>query len=220
MRKIYTFFLFLLIFLTNILSSQAQNNFFSDISERAIATGSAKRVIVPIKFRTTALDQSGLKSFLWALPNGKAPNFNRNNAAVISLPKPDGTIARFLVWESSIQEPALQARFADIRTFAGQGIDDPYATLRLDLTPRGFHAQVLSINGTYYVDPYAVGVTDSYISYFRQDLQKSSDWTCDVADIPSVTGGGGGPANFVTAACRGNELRTYRLAVFLRCQPI
>ena len=178
MRKIYSFFLGLLFLLTTTLSLHAQNSFFSDISERAVATGGAKRVIVPNKFRTVNLNESALKSFLWALPNGKAPNFNRNNAAVISLPKPDGTIARFQVWESSIQEPALQARFSQIRTFAGQGVDDPYATIRLDLTPRGFHAQVLSINGTYYIDPYAVGLTDSYISYFRQDLHKSSDWTC------------------------------------------
>ncbi len=213
MRKFYTVFLILCIALTSTHLSLAQNNFFSDISERSIVTGSAKRVITPIKFRAISLNQTSLKSFLWALPNGKSPDFNRNNAAIISLPKPDGTTARFQVWESSIQEPALQARFTEIRTFAGQGIDDPYATIRFDLTPRGFHAQILSINGSYYIDPYAVGITDSYVSYYRQDLRKSADWTCDVADIPSVTGGGNGPSNFVTAACRGNELRTYRLAV-------
>lgn len=215
MRKIYTIFLVLSVLLTSTLISQAQNNFFSDISERTISTGGAKRIIIPVKFRTTRVDHQALKSFLWTLPDGKIPSFNRNNAAVLTLPKPDGTPARFQVWEASIQEPGLEARFPEIRTFAGQGIDDPYATIRLDLTPRGFHAQVLSVDGTYYIDPYALGSHENYISYFRADLQRSTDWSCAVEDIPVANGLGGsnGPANFVTAACRGNELRTYRLAV-------
>ena len=124
------------------------------------------------------------------------------------IPMPDGRMASFRVWESSIQEPALEAKFPEIRTFAGQGIDDPYATIRFDYTPRGFHAQVLTPGNTYYIDPYAVGNTTDYISYFRRDNPKSSVFHCDVSECGNTN-----RLLNVAAPCRGTDLRTYRLAV-------
>ncbi|MEJ7627610.1 MAG: reprolysin-like metallopeptidase [Ferruginibacter sp.] len=209
MSKIYTGLFSLIILLSTSITLQAQNNFFSDVSERSITGNISNRVIVPLKSRTVSMELSSMKSFLGSLQSENSSSFNRNNAKVLTLPKPDGTAARFKVWESSIQEPALEARFPEIRTFAGQGIDDPYATIRFDITPRGFHAQVLSINGTYYLDPFSLGNTENYISYFRQDLAKSSAWTCDVQDVRKELT----TSNFTTAACRGDQLRTYRLAV-------
>jgi len=56
-------------------------------------------------------------------------------------------------------ESALSNRFSEIRTLAGQGIDEPYATLRMDYNPYfGFSAQILTPkNGDIYIDPYARG---------------------------------------------------------------
>lgn len=120
---------------------------------------------------------------------------------------PDGKMAKFHVWESSIQEPGLEAKFPGIKTFVGQGVDDRYATIRLDYSPYGFHAQVLTVNGSFYIDPYARGEVNNYISYFRTDLRKAGTFLCEVPDNPSTE-------SLVTeAACRGTELRTYRLAV-------
>ena len=65
--------------------------------------------------------------------------------------------------------PELAAEFPTIKTYRGQGIDQPAATIRLDYTEHGFHAQVLSPDGQYYVDPYFHLQTDFYMSYFKQD---------------------------------------------------
>ena len=164
-------------------------------------------MIVPQKFRTSSMDVSAMKSFLWTLPEEKTIT-NRRQAPVISIPTPDGKSARFYVWESSIQEPGLAAKFPDIKTFLGQGIDDPYATIRMDFGPNGFHAQVLTATGTYYIDPYARGEINNYISYFRTDLQKAGTWLCEVPDNPTSFRG-----PVTEAACLGTNLRTYRLAV-------
>jgi Metallo-peptidase family M12B Reprolysin-like/Secretion system C-terminal sorting domain len=209
MKKIYTLFLTVSFVLAAACSLQAQNFFFKDISESAIKAGTAKRVIVPQKFRPLSLNNQALKSFLWSLPSEKNLG-NRKLTPVLELPSPDGRIMKFNVWESSIQEPALAAKFPDIKTFTGQGIDDPYASIRLDYSPYGFHAQVLTINGTYYIDPYARGVVNDYISYYRKDFTKTGTMFCEVPDntvpVPPVN-------NIVAAQCLGTDLRTYRLAV-------
>ena len=58
----------------------------------------------------------------------------------------------------------LAAKFPAIKTYAGQGIDDPTATLRFDVTPQGFHGAVISERGTYYIDPYTPNDLQNYIS--------------------------------------------------------
>jgi len=206
MTKIYKLALFVCLLLAGQFSAQAQNRFFREVSESQIAQTGLNRVIVPQKYRAFEANLNELTRFLWSLPSEQNLG-NRSQAPVMEIPMPDGQMGRFRVWESSIQEPALQARFPEIRTFAGQGIDDPYATIRFDMTPRGFHAQVLTINGNFYVDPYQLGNTNGYISYFRKDLVKPNQFTCEVPEvnIPSQAR--------IAAACRGTELKTYRLAV-------
>ncbi len=207
MRKIYklNFTVFIFSFLS--LSLNAQNLFFADAGENKTLNTTGQRVIVPQKFRTSSLNVQAMKDFLWSLPEEKTV-FNTRQSPVISIPMPDGTTARFNVWESSIQEPGLAAKFPDIKTFLGQGIDDRYATIRMDFGPNGFHAQVLSANGSYYIDPYARGDVNNYISYFRTDLQKAGTWLCEVPDNPVSYRG-----PVTEAACLGTSLRTYRLAV-------
>ena len=185
----------------------AQNRFFTDAGANTLVQVTGQRVIVPEKYRTVSLDMQAMKTFLWALPAERNILSNRNATPVIELPMPDGKMAKFHVWESSIQEPGLEAKFPDMKTFAGQGIDDPYATIRFDYTPSGFHAQVLTINGSYYIDPYAREELNKYISYFRTDFRKAGTFLCEVPDNPSTNN------LIIEAACRGPQLKTYRLAV-------
>ena len=63
----------------------------------------------------------------------------------ISLPMPrKGKFQRLNVTEVRIMEPGLAALYPDIKTYRGIGIDDPAATVALDVTPAGFHAQIMS----------------------------------------------------------------------------
>ncbi len=93
------------------------------------------------------------------------------NPLTFRVPTPAGDFARFALVESPIMAPELAALFPEIRTYAGQGIDDPAATIRLDLTPQGFHAQVLSPNGVYYVDPFYHLENVVHVSYFRSAMR-------------------------------------------------
>src|SRR6185295_18684441 len=94
---------------------------------------------------------------------------------VLTLPMPDGSFSRFRIEHSPVVEPGLLEKYPELgATYRGQGIDDPTATARFDLLPSGFHAMILSTGGTILVDPYALGDKDHYVSYRKDDLQRTS----------------------------------------------
>ena len=170
------------------------------------------------KFQTFTADVAKLKEKLASAPldktSAEALGIKSKGAAVeISLPTPkNGKIARFQVREVSIMEPGLAARYSDIKTYRGVGIDDPSAQLALDVTPAGFHAQVISPNGWYYVSPYYFGgVDDVYASFKKKDEASSASWSCELnsktlKQDQSIREGVAPQVGF------SGGLRTYRLA--------
>jgi hypothetical protein len=210
MRKIYKLH-FLIVLLLLVSGINAQNSFFIDEGQNKLLQTTGNRVIKPLEFRSSELNEQALRGFLWNLPSEENFRINRDNAPVITLPMPDGSNARFKIWESSVQATELSARFSEIKTFAGQGIDDPYATIRCDYNPYfGFSAQILSSKtGRIYIDPYAKWDTKKYISYYHRNNVKNRSFNCLVTD-ENVAG-----RNSFTEAgpCLGTQLRTYRLAV-------
>ncbi|HMP76945.1 MAG TPA: M12 family metallo-peptidase [Kiritimatiellia bacterium] len=130
----------------------------------------------------------------------------------LTLPLPEGGFARFHIAESPVMEPGLAEQFPDIRTYIGQGIDDPHATVRLDWTPAGFHAQVRSPEGGFYIDPWTQGDTQHYSSYRRRDLAAPPDafechFTSDETKPSRTT------ATTPGVLRAGPTLRTYRAAI-------
>ncbi|MBA4148718.1 MAG: hypothetical protein H0X66_11440 [Verrucomicrobia bacterium] len=140
----------------------------------------------------------------------EVPGQRMDGGSEISLPMPDGTFARFRFVESPIMEPELAAKFPEIKTYAGVGIDDPSATIRFDLTPQGFHAQILSAKGAVYIDPQSDDDAEVHVSYYKRDYKRDADdFKCLVPDQPD----GQKLAAQPTEANRsGTVLRTYRLA--------
>lgn len=203
---------FLLLLLMAATPVVAQNNFFTDRPESAVRKASDLRVIVPEQYRTVGVAQSRLVSFIHTLPEETAVTSNRSAGVVMELPMPDGTTQRFRVWKTVVMDPALAARFPEIQVFAGQGIDDPYATLKADYNPYfGFSAQILTIKGDVYIDPYARGNTDNCISYYTRNYHKpNNDFVCHVddSDLPPID-----QQRVQAGPCRGAQLLTFRLAL-------
>lgn len=183
---------------------------WQEIDERSLfVTG--ERVTIPAAYKTYRLDQGSLSLLLASAPKEFAGAI-ATAQTIITIPMPDGRLARFSVEDSPIMEPALAAEFPQIKTYRGQGIDDPTAMTRFDVTPEGFHAIVLSAGETVYVDPYAKGDTANFISYYKRDYRKDgASFQClfDEAnkDLPPAASQ---PVPYVSNA---GTLRTFRLAV-------
>lgn len=82
--------------------------------------------------------------------------FSGQPGNIISIPNVEGMMERFEVWEASNFQPELQAKFPDIRSYIGVGIDDPNAYLRFSLSPQGIQTMTLRAGQSEFIEPYTV----------------------------------------------------------------
>lgn len=165
--------------------------------------------VQPRQYRGFRLDPEALSDALDRAPKEFSAEA-MSSPQTITLPTPDGGFSRFVILESSIMEPELAAKFTEIKTYIGRGIDDPAASLRCDWTPAGFHAQVLSPGGAFYIDPYRRGDVGLYVSYYKRDAGRpAKGFEC--LTPPSDVAGQPVPPN-VALVPSGDTLRAYRLA--------
>lgn len=194
-----------LFFISAIVSGQN----WQTVSENSLKVEKKLHLLKPLAFSLQELDPVSLITVLKNSPKEFSAE-SRQNPNILLLPMPDGSLQRFRVSESPIMEPGLAVKFPEIKTYAAQGIDDPYATARLDYNPYfGFSAQILSVNGNVFIDPYARGNINYYMSYYTKDYSDTDDpFICHVPDSPGNT-------NRIEASspCRGTQLFTYRLAL-------
>jgi len=195
---------------------------WKEIDDTNLRSRPAERLVVPNRYRTFRLNKAELLTVLRGAPEESKDGFTRSEA-ILSLPMPDGTFERFRIEHSLIVEPGLRDKYPELgETFRGQGIDDPTATVRFDFLPSGFHSMILSAKGTVIVDPYAEGDSSNYVSYFKRDVSRQSDFLCGfeentgIESLLSVTKTGSRefiPDSAGPSVSSGTQLRTYRLAL-------
>ena len=182
---------------------------------RARARG-GNPIVTATDYSAFTLDRADLRAVL-----AQAPRENtaaaRSNPLVLALPGPESGFQRFAIFESPIMEPGLARDHPEIKTYGGRGIDDLSATIRLDLSPLGFHASIRSAKGSWYIDPRYHNDQSEYVSYYAEDLVDSPHGAFEFKDpdeteaeglaaLDALVTHGGGPK-------AGTVLRTYRLAL-------
>ena len=220
MRK---YFIFNLIVISILIFSLAgmvysQNStelLWNDVQEESIIINK-NRLIIPDSYRTLRLDFTGVKSLLQNAP--KEENVRvQHSSFIISLPMPNGEFQQFKIVESPIMAEELGDKYHEIKTYLGQGINDKTATVRFDYTHKGFHAMILSVNGSVFIDPYSQYETEFYLSYFERDFSPKDnrlDFNCTLLKSNSL--GVQEVADLIAASVDTSfreGLRTYRLAV-------
>lgn len=189
-------------------ASVSPDGLWQDVAETNIQLR-GPRQIVPLAYRTVRANLTALDTLLASAPLEILGD--RNRGVQITLPLPNGAWGRFRFQESPIMQPGLAAKFPLIKTYLGQGIDDPSAVVRFDRTPVGFHALILSPAGSVYIDPYSSLDALNYMSYYRDDYQDEAN---EEFVEPAVEQDEP-PQRLADVVGRpsGDTLRTYRLAV-------
>jgi len=208
MKTLNRYFFSLVILLGFFFSLEAKaDTYWKDIPQANVQS-SGERVIIPQKFRTITLNNSEIKSVLNAAPLEKNVRAGNSNS-VITLPMPDGRNLRFRFVESPIMEDGLAAQIPDVTTYMGQGIDDPYTSVRFDMTPLGFHAMIFTLDNVVFIDPYAQNDNVNYISYFKSDFKSDKTVNCEVVENPNRPQHDGPHVDMLTEG----HWRTYRTVI-------
>jgi len=154
--------------------------------------------------RWFTLDAAQLAARLAPAP----PETRPADAVTLELPYPDGSLHRFAVTQVPVLAPALAARYPQIQTYAARALDEPATTARLEWTPAGLHAEVLTPAGPLSVlaDPAAPG-------RYQSRVDAPLAFTCAALLPPGAAPralGGTAPA---PPSPYGSQLRTLRLAL-------
>ena len=112
-----------------------------------------ERETFPQEFQLMQLDIAAMRQVL----SMATDRFSRNaKGVIISLPNAEGVLERFEVFEASNFDAELQAQFPEIRSYAGNGIDDKYARLRMSIDPKGINTMIHRADkGAEYMEPYS-----------------------------------------------------------------
>lgn len=171
------------------------------------------RYSTPTAYRTLQLNTAAMREQLQQAPMEFSADA-QSRQMVLTLPMADGSFQDFEIFESPVMAAGLAAHYPKIKTYAGRGISDPRAHLRIDVTNFGFHAMVLSPRGDVFIDPVSNESTDFYIAYNKKDLPRTYAFDCGVAeDGTSVKNDAHEGGSNISYKSSGNELKTYRLAL-------
>ena len=171
MRK--TAFLACLCGVVGVSSAQPALNFWKEIPESAVAVPeNARRTVEPAHYRTYRLDYPALVVALSRAPM-EFTEEARLRPPVVQLPTAEGELRAFRVWESPIMAPELTERYPEIRTYAGEAVDDPTLRVRMGVGYQGFHAFIRDAQGRIQsVRTYADGQREYYVVYRQSDLPR------------------------------------------------
>jgi reprolysin-like metallo-peptidase family M12B len=142
----------------------------------------------------------------------QAPPTGAGSPVVLSIPKPDGSFARFEVSRGTTLSPELATQHPEIRDYVGVGVDDPSASLSLVISPEGAFAAVRGHDGTSYVEPRYRDDATAHVAFARADLpntepfHESDDMARQLESAVPRSAARPGPGEDV-------PLRTYRLAL-------
>ncbi|WP_339622746.1 immunoglobulin-like domain-containing protein [uncultured Winogradskyella sp.] len=159
-------------------------------------------------FLLFSVDANALKQQLLSAPDRS--NFRSPSNVIISVPNYNGKLERFTIKEASTMHPDLQVRYPEIRSYIGQGIDNPSSVLRFSLSPAGLSAMILSNDGaSTFIEPTQSG-SNLHIVFNRKNRTNfNDDFECLVTEELNRSIGSG----FVAKNADDAVLRTYRLAV-------
>jgi hypothetical protein len=133
---------------------------------------------------------------------------------IIALPGPDGAFRRFAFASYDMMEEELKQKWDFIRTYTGQGIDDPTAICKVDFTLKGFHAMVIGKKGTWFADPVFSENDYQYQVYLKSDFDAAAagkQFVCSFGNEAETAIPGGPQTESVLAT--GGTRRVYRIAI-------
>jgi len=198
-------------FFASPLFSQNSQVFWSKISkDKTAKKNKLSKETEPSKADYYQLDITKLKATLEKTPNR---SFTKEESSIIvEFPNSEGHFDPFRVTEASVLEPAYQEKHPNLRSYVGQSVKDPSATIRFSVTPSGLHSMLISPQKeAQFIDTY--DQNNNYIVYRESDLPASKKgFECYFEDLSAEAKKIDEQSKSLLNANDG-QLRTFKLAL-------
>ncbi|MFE3867580.1 reprolysin-like metallopeptidase [Flavobacterium sp. LS2P90] len=125
------------------------------------------------------LNVTELKRSLLNSPKRSALTGKSNT--IISFPNADGKLERYRIFESSNMDPALAAKYPEIKSYVGNGIDNPTSSIYFSTSPLGIQTMAISADkSAVFIEPYTKDLS-AYVVYKKTDKAASlSKFECTI----------------------------------------
>lgn len=156
------------------------------------------------------LDVNGLKNALLNSPK-RGVNSGKSNV-IVSFPNAEGQFERFRILEASNMEQGLAERYPEIKSYVGQGIDNPVSTIHFSISPLGLQTmQINADQSAVFIEPYSQDLKTYTVFKKADKIQSLSHFECKVVDKAKIA------VSNSTETLRPNaddgKLRNFRLAM-------
>ncbi|MBL7766578.1 MAG: T9SS type A sorting domain-containing protein [Chitinophagaceae bacterium] len=137
------------------------------ISGEKVISVPGERKIIPMEYALAKLDVQSFKLQQLTIPDEAS-----GLSSLISLPTPDGGVMNFRIFEVPMMEPALAAKYPQIKTYTAVNVENTGITAKIDFTVFGFHAMIMNGEQTYFIDPYSNLNDEWYVVYYKHHYAK------------------------------------------------
>ena len=119
------------------LSAFAQQSSWEGVSQKPVDGISFLSEEETARSKVYRLDQDKLASDLAAV------SLDKESRQEISFPDQNGNMATFMIWETPVFSPELQAKYPNIRSYQGVQQNSPSTRIRLSVSPQGVQSMVV-----------------------------------------------------------------------------
>lgn len=190
------------------LGQSNSNYWFQTEASEAENLEKSHRTFLPTSYDLVKLNSPEIELQLTSAPLRSSGTTSNK---VITFPMANGQLSSFKFYEAPVIDSNLTALFPEIRSYSGQGIEDPTSIVRFSTSAQGIHAMITSgLHKTVYIEPYTQN-KEYYIVYSREDIPPAQElFECNLREIAK------GQIDIPETPSRNADdgmLRTFRLAV-------
>ncbi|MFN4198659.1 MAG: reprolysin-like metallopeptidase, partial [Flavobacterium sp.] len=161
-------------------------------------------------YKVYQLDFEGIKDALSQAPlRGQAVS-----EVIVYFPNHKGEMETYRVYEAPVLDAELASQFPEIKSYVGQGVTHRSSVIRFSTTIFGFHAMIMSPQGTVMIDPYTNDL-NYYAVYPKNKTQTERLFECLVEEVEKEEPQEVffSPRNAYSIEANTGIFRTYRLAL-------
>lgn len=199
----------ILLLISSISFAQISKSLWNETSENKLVSEIFKNKNQINNPKLFDLDIVNLKQKLSASP--KRFEASEKSNIIVSFPNSDGQLESYRILESSNMDAELARKYPEIKSYIGQGIENPTSTIYFSLSPLGFQSMIIKADqSAVFIEPYTKDLK-TYSVFRKTDKMASlNKFECKVVNKLS-------PNTLTNFVARPNaddgNLRNYRLAL-------